>query len=81
MPLMSTDKKYLIIDDIHDSGETFSKVFRATGMFDCDLAFLISRYKVTGKPSAFVGKILNHIKWIISLGNEKLPGRVFRGIN
>lgn len=65
MPLLFNDKKYLIIDEIYDTGETFSKVCNVLKIFDCDFAFLMSRYRYTGKPSAFVGKLLNHNKWIV----------------
>jgi hypoxanthine phosphoribosyltransferase len=50
-------KKYLIVDDIYDSGKTYSKIRRVTRMFDCDFAFLISRYKYTDEsvsPSPFM---------------------------
>lgn len=58
-------KKYLIVDEILDTGETFSKVYNIIRMLDCDFAFLMSRYRYTGKSSAFVGKLLNHNKWIV----------------
>jgi len=54
MPLLSNDKKYLIIDEIYDTGETFSKVCNALKIFECDFAFLMSRYPYTGKPSALL---------------------------
>ena len=58
-------KKYLIVDEILDTGETFSKVYNIIRMLDCDFAFLMSRYRYTGKSSVFVGKLLNHNKWIV----------------
>ena len=57
------DKKYLIIDEIYDTGNTSSKVLDALSKFDCDFAFLISRYK--DDNAKMVAKVLNHNKWII----------------
>ena len=57
---------YLIIDEIYDTGNTFSKVYDAVKIFNCDFAFLISRYKEINRDRIiFVGKILNHNKWIV----------------
>jgi uncharacterized protein len=75
MPPMSGDKKYLIVDDIYDSGDTYSKVHRVIEMFDCDFAFLINRCKYAGKSSAFIGKILNHNKWILFQWEPKATNR------
>jgi uncharacterized protein len=65
MPPLSKSKKYLIVDEIYDTGETLSKVDNLLKTFDCDFAFLMSRYRYTGKPFAYVGKLLNHNKWIV----------------
>lgn len=65
IPILSKDKKYLIVDEIYDTGETLSKVDNVLKTFDCDFAFLMSRYRYTGKPFAYVGKILNHSKWVV----------------
>ena len=45
MPLLHKDKKYLVIDEIYDTGDTFSKVYDAVKVVDNDFAFLISRYE------------------------------------
>jgi uncharacterized protein len=65
MPILPKDKKYLIVDEIYDTGETLSKVDNVLKTFDCDFAFLMSRCRYTGKPFAYVGKLLNHNKWIV----------------
>jgi uncharacterized protein len=65
MPPLSKSKKYLIVDEIYDTGETLSKIDNLLKTFDCDFAFLMSRYRYTGKPFAYVGKLLNHNKWIV----------------
>ena len=53
-------KKYLIVDDIYDTGNTFSKVFDSLRGFDCDFAFLMS-----DSNAILVAKILNHNKWVV----------------
>jgi len=66
MPQLATDKKYLVVDEIYDTGETFSKVRCAMRNFDCDYAFLMRRFNDTnGNETAFIGKTLNHDKWIV----------------
>ena len=47
----------------HHTGETFTKVFDVVKGFDCDFAFLMTRYKDSNAP--LVGKVLNHEKWIV----------------
>jgi uncharacterized protein len=62
LPLIK-GKKYLIVDDIYDTGDTFNKVYAMVKEFDCDFAFLMSRYK--NSNAALVAKVLNHEKWIV----------------
>ena len=56
-------RKYLIVDDIYDTGDTFNKVYVVVKEFDCDFAFLMTRYKDSN--AALVAKVLNHEKWIV----------------
>ena len=66
MPLLFKDKKYLIVDEMYDTGDTFSKIHEVTRVFDCDFAFLMSRYKNNNAANGmYIGKILNHKKWIV----------------
>jgi hypoxanthine phosphoribosyltransferase len=51
-------KKYLIVDEIYDTGGTFSKVFDSLRG-----AFLMSRYR--DNNATLVAKILNHNKWVV----------------
>jgi hypoxanthine phosphoribosyltransferase len=60
---LDRNRKYLVVDDIYDTGDTFSKVFAIVKDFDCDFAFLMSRYKDNNAP--LVAKILNHEKWVV----------------
>jgi uncharacterized protein len=62
LPLLK-GRKYLIVDDIYDSGDTFNKVYAIVKEFDCDFAFLMTRYK--NSNASLVAKVLNHEKWIV----------------
>jgi hypoxanthine phosphoribosyltransferase len=64
MPILYKDKKYLVIDEIYDTGDTYYKVHDAVKMFDCDFAFLMSRYDHNNRGT-YIGKVLNHNKWIV----------------
>ncbi len=67
----SKDKKYLMVDDIYDSGRTFTSISRLleTIKIEYDFMFLLSRYKIKSnllsKSKIFVGKCLNHERWIV----------------
>jgi uncharacterized protein len=65
LPPLFKHKKYLVVDDILDTGKIFSKVRNITRILNCDFAFLMSRYRYTGKLSLFIGELLNHNKWIV----------------
>ncbi|HXX97604.1 MAG TPA: phosphoribosyltransferase family protein [Candidatus Bathyarchaeia archaeon] len=56
-------KKYLIIDEIYDTGNTFSKVLDSLKEYECDFAFLMNRYK--NNNARVVAKILNHGKYVV----------------
>ena len=56
--------------------EIFSKVKCAMQDFDCDYAFLMRRFNDqsgsdTGNETTFIGKILNHDKWIVFPWEQK----------
>ena len=63
MPLLVNGTKYLVIDDIYDTGDTYDKVYSVIREFDCDFAFLITRYKDSN--ASLVAKVLDHQKWIV----------------
>lgn len=62
LPLLK-GRKYLVVDDMYDTGETFNKVYAMVKDFDCDFAFLMSRYE--NSNASLVAKVLNHEKWIV----------------
>ena len=61
------DKKssLLIIDDIYDTGKTFSIVNEYFKRLEYGYACLVSRYKIPDNNKIITGKILNHKKWIV----------------
>lgn len=60
------DKKYLlIIDEIYDTGKTFSIVNKYFKRFEYDYACLISRYRIPDNNKIVTGKVLNHKRWIV----------------
>jgi hypoxanthine phosphoribosyltransferase len=60
------DKKYLlIIDEIYDTGKTFSIVNEYFKRFEYDYACLVSRYRILDNNNIVTGKVLNHKKWIV----------------
>lgn len=67
MPNLDVTKEYLVVDDIYDTGDIFTKVYNALGHFHCDYAFLMKRFDniIENRPTVFTGRILNHGKWIV----------------
>jgi len=59
------DKKYLLIDEIYDTGKTFFIVNEYFKRFEYDYACLVSRYRIPDNNKIVTGKVLNHKKWIV----------------
>ena len=62
VPKLDKKKRYLVIDDIYDTGATYGKVAETLRQFDCDYAFCMSRYD---QSVGLYGRILNHNRWIV----------------
>ncbi len=62
MPRLDGNKKYLVVDDIYDTGDTYRKVKAALKGYDCDFAFCMSRYR---QDFGAYGRLLGHEKWIV----------------
>jgi uncharacterized protein len=62
MPILHPDKKYLVIDDIYDTGDTFRKVADALSGFACDFSFCMSRHE---QDVGLSPRVLNHEKWVV----------------
>lgn len=70
MSPLSKSKKYLVVDDIFDTGNTYSVVSNGVERFDCDFAFLVRRFTDNDGDGdddgeIYIGEILNHKKWIV----------------
>ncbi|HVX03456.1 MAG TPA: phosphoribosyltransferase family protein [Nitrososphaera sp.] len=62
MPQLEAGKKYLVIDDIYDTGDIYQKVAKFMKGFDCTFVFCMSRYH---QEFGAYGKLLNHGRWIV----------------
>lgn len=62
MPRLDGNKKYLIIDDIYDTGDICNKVSEAMKGYDYDFAFCMCRYR---QDAGIAGRILNHNRWVV----------------
>lgn len=62
MPALDKKKRYLIIDDIYDTGDTYKKVRNAVKGFGCDYAFCMTRHPT---DAGICGRILGHDRWIV----------------
>ncbi len=62
MPTLHENKRYLVIDDIYDTGDTYRKVKDALQGFTCDFYFCMSR---RDQDAGLSPKVLNHDKWIV----------------
>jgi hypoxanthine phosphoribosyltransferase len=76
MPTLFNDKKYLIADDTYDTGNIYAIVSNEVERFDCNFAFLVSRFAANddagrGSRKLYVGEILNHKKWIVFPWEQK----------
>jgi uncharacterized protein len=62
MPILQTNKHYLVVDDIYDTGDTYRKVADALSGFACDFSFCMSRHE---QGVGLSPKVLNHEKWVV----------------
>jgi hypoxanthine phosphoribosyltransferase len=64
MPALHADRRYIIMGDIYDTGDTYNKVADALKGFSYDFAFCMNRYK---ENYGLFAKMLNHEKWVVFL--------------
>lgn len=62
MPRLEKGKRYLVVDDIYDTGDTYRMVADALKGFDCDYAFCMSR---RSQDFGVYSRLLAHEKWIV----------------
>jgi len=55
-------RKYLIIDDILDTGNTYRNISKYLQGYDCTFAFCVARNYY---PNVYTGKVLSHKKWVV----------------
>jgi hypoxanthine phosphoribosyltransferase len=67
IPRFDTAKKYLLIDEIYDTGETFSKTAACLEHINHLNVFLIQRYSAANPNAAdhIVGKTLEDSRWVV----------------
>ena len=66
LPILDPNKKYLLIDEIHDTGKTIELVGRYLMKMNCLKIFLLKRYKTDSIIDNDVcGKILNDSRWVV----------------
>ena len=73
MPQLLDGKKYLVVDDIYDTGNTYSVVSNKVEKYNCDFAFLVRRFAASEDDGrkVYVGEVLNHRKWIVFPWEQK----------
>jgi uncharacterized protein len=62
LPLLDKRKRYLVVDDIYDTGATYGRIAVLMAGYRCDYAFCMSRYE---QNVGVYGRILNHNRWIV----------------
>ncbi len=65
IPQFDPYKKYLLVDEIYDTGETFSKASICLEHINHLNIFLIERYKITSYPDRIIGKTLEDSRWVV----------------
>ncbi len=66
LPTFQSNHKYLIVDDIYDSGDTFRQITAfLENKIDFEFASLYTRYNKNNSNRITTGKILNHDKWVV----------------
>lgn len=65
LPNLDEDKKYLIIDEIHDTGKTSNFVDQYLNNLKYTNIYLIKRYKQVTNSNEIYGMILNDPRWVV----------------
>ena len=55
-------RKYLLVDDILDSGNTYRQISEYLVGYDCTFAFCVAR---NYWPEVYTAKVLSHEKWVV----------------
>jgi len=65
IPAFDTTKRYLLIDEIYDTGKTFNKTSRCLKFINHLDIFLIERYNTNSSNNHIYGKILDDHRWVV----------------
>lgn len=63
MSVIDASKRYLTIDDLCDTGDTYNRVAHALTVFNCGFCFCVSSYK----SPRVTAKVFDDNKWIMFL--------------
>lgn len=65
IPRLDFRKKYLLIDEIYDTGKTINLVKKYLRNLDCKEIFLLKRYKTLRSKDHIYGMVLNDPRWVV----------------
>ncbi|MBA3750413.1 MAG: hypothetical protein H0X03_05880 [Nitrosopumilus sp.] len=65
MPFFDKTKRYLLIDEIYDTGKTFKKTSRCLKLINHLDIFLVKRYNTNSSNNQIYGKILDDHRWVV----------------
>ena len=66
VPTLDSKKKYLLVDEIYDTGKTIDLVESCLMELNCLKIFLLKRYKTDSRRDNEVcGEILNDSRWVV----------------
>jgi hypoxanthine phosphoribosyltransferase len=61
---IKNNKKYLLVDEIYDTGKTFLAIKERLKNIEYDFSCLISRYNIHDN-GIIIGRVLNNTNWIV----------------
>lgn len=61
---IKNNKKYLLVDEIYDTGKTFLAIKERLKNIEYDFSCLISRYNLQD-DGIIIGRVLNNTNWIV----------------
>jgi uncharacterized protein len=65
IPILKTNKKYLLIDEIYDTGKTLKKTSKCLRCINHLDVFLIERYSTVISANHVYGRVLDDSRWVV----------------
>lgn len=65
IPILDSTKKYLLVDEIYDTGKTIDLVEQYMTRVNYVKIFLLQRYNTDSASDHLYGKILNDSRWVV----------------